>query len=257
MENEINKVKKTDLKAMVRQSLTEYISGLDLSKSNKLPREEELCTLLGVSRITLRSVLEELSAEGVISRRQGKGTFVNMHSMDIKVSFNPVMHFSDMIRNSGYTPRIRILQYTMESAGEPEAEALKIESGEMVLVCEKVFYADDKICAYTKDYVPAKMIPQERLKAVKDYEDSLFRFLAEQCGIQIVSDRVEIDVIETADVPALKRQLDKEHMAQKPYLLLRGVNFDADERRIMYALEYIDTGIIRFNQIRRRSLMLD
>lgn len=255
MEHGISRIKKTDLKTMVRQSLTDYIRQMDLEKSNKLPREEELCSLLGVSRITLRSVLEELSAEGVILRRQGRGTFVNMHSMDIKVSFNPVIHFSDMIRNSGYTPSTKSLYYGFENAGKAEARMLGIEPGAKVLVWEKVFYADRKICAYTRDYIPAGFISDESMKLINNYEDSLFLFLSEQCNIQVVSDRVEIDVVETRDIPALKARLEREHMVQKPYLLLRGINYDEDENRIMYAQEYVDTGIIKFSQIRKRSFL--
>lgn len=41
-----------------------------------LPREEELCEIYGVSRITIRHALEILSREGFISRTKKKGTLV-------------------------------------------------------------------------------------------------------------------------------------------------------------------------------------
>lgn len=51
------RVRKTDLKVQVEEELLRFIKQMDLAVNSKLPREEELARMLGVSRITLRSVL--------------------------------------------------------------------------------------------------------------------------------------------------------------------------------------------------------
>ena len=51
------RVRKTDLKLQVEEELVRFIKHMDLAVNRKLPREEELARMLGVSRITLRSVL--------------------------------------------------------------------------------------------------------------------------------------------------------------------------------------------------------
>jgi len=48
-----------------------------LSVGDKLPPENVLAERFGVSRVTLRESFKQLSAMGVISIRQGEGTFVN------------------------------------------------------------------------------------------------------------------------------------------------------------------------------------
>ena len=58
----MKQIKKINLKSQVRAELEEYIHSLDLDVANKLPREEELCRILGISRVTLRSVLDDLAA---------------------------------------------------------------------------------------------------------------------------------------------------------------------------------------------------
>ena len=80
----------------------QIIEGMDLAQDNKLPREELLASQLGVSRTTIRQALNNLAAEGVVSRRQGKGTFVNVDSIGIRVTFSPCMELMQAIRNSGF-----------------------------------------------------------------------------------------------------------------------------------------------------------
>ena len=96
------KVKEQALSQLTKQSILQYIQSMDLSISNKLPREELLAQELGVSRITVRSALNELASEGIIFRKQGKGTFVNQQALGMNVVFNPIGDLRDVIANSGY-----------------------------------------------------------------------------------------------------------------------------------------------------------
>ena len=172
----IKKVKKLDLKQTVKDMLLDHISQMDLSVETKLPREEELALMFGVSRITIRSVLDDLANEGIITRKHGKGTFVNPVSAGIQVSFNPVMHFSDMIRNSGYTPSVKIIECRTEAASKEVAMALKIKEGQDVVVCVKAFFADDKLCSIVQDYVDIELLPDYEDMTTEDM-DSLFYYI--------------------------------------------------------------------------------
>lgn len=251
------KVQKNDLKTQVKDALNNYIKQLDLSKSNKLPREEALANMLGVSRVTLRSVLDEMASDGIIFRRQGKGTFVNTVFFEMNVSFNPVMHFSDMIQNSGYEPKVDILYCGVEPANSEVASKLKIQEGSPVIVCAKVFYADNNICAMVQDYVPEEIVGTLDLELMKHYGDSLFYYIYHQTERRVIWDKVEIDVVNSREVKRLHGHI-KEHAGKdKPFLLLNGVNYDEEDKEILYAKEYIDTSILKFNQIRKRSISYD
>ena len=55
-----------------RFEIQKYIGTMDLQKDNKLPREERLAEIIGVSRITIRQALNDLAAEGLISAGRGE-----------------------------------------------------------------------------------------------------------------------------------------------------------------------------------------
>lgn len=65
----------TDSANVVRARLLAMIEGGGLPADGRLPTERELSDSMGVGRRAVRSALESLLAEGLIWRKQGKGTF--------------------------------------------------------------------------------------------------------------------------------------------------------------------------------------
>jgi DNA-binding LacI/PurR family transcriptional regulator len=63
--------------AKIAETLKEEIKNGDLKPGDQLPTEEELCSFYDVSRGTIRKALSLLESEGIISRRQGVGSFVS------------------------------------------------------------------------------------------------------------------------------------------------------------------------------------
>lgn len=249
----IQKVKKVDLKQSVKDMLLDHISHMDLSIDTKLPREEELALMFGVSRITIRSVLDDLAGEGVITRKHGKGTFVNPVSAGIRVSFNPVMHFSDMIRNSGYEPSVRIIDCRTETASKEVAAALALPEEQEVIVCVKAFFADDMLCAIVQDYVSTQLLPDYKDMTTEDM-DSLFYYIYHKTGHTIQWDKTEIATIYSKEIPEIHSIIKEYGEEDKSYLLLKGINYDEQDKEALYALEYVDTSLIKFNQIRKKII---
>jgi DNA-binding FadR family transcriptional regulator len=58
------------------QILEQMAEGM-LKKGDKLPPEQEICAAFGVSRPVVREALMRLRADGLVSSRQGAGTFVS------------------------------------------------------------------------------------------------------------------------------------------------------------------------------------
>ncbi len=68
----------TDNTNRVLMQIRRMIDTGDLPDHPRLPNERELSATLGAGRRAVRSALEALEAEGLIWRRQGKGTFLGL-----------------------------------------------------------------------------------------------------------------------------------------------------------------------------------
>ena len=224
---EYQKLNTLTLSEQAKREIHKYIKNMDLSRNNKLPREEVMAEMIGVSRITIRQAFNDLASEGIIFRRQGKGTFVNVDSLNIKVKFNPCMEFTQMIENSGYTPSVRLLN----------------------------FLADDTVCAFCRDYFSLSLIGgEEAFREFSKYENSIFQYIYNLSGEKIEWDKVEIDTILTTEIEGLDQYADMNQLGCKPFLYLKGINYSSSDRPLIHANEYINTAIIKFNMIRQKNI---
>lgn len=234
-----------DLKTKTKQTLLEHIRSMDLRQDNKLPREEQLCQMLGVSRVTLRSALNELAAEGVILRRQGKGTFVNRTCVGMTAPLNPAMHFGDIIKRSGYMPRVETIGWQLFPATPELAAGLGIPEAASCISVKRMFYADERPCVYCDDILPAAIWGDT---SMPKSEDSLFQLIYERCGRKAAWDKMELKVCTSDSLPELQL------FGDRPLLVLNSLIYDTENVPLFFASEYIDTEILTLSQIRQREL---
>jgi GntR family transcriptional repressor for pyruvate dehydrogenase complex len=74
---EIKTINKQYIVDEVYQQIIAKIDGGLWQIGEKLPSEKQLCEMLGVSRTSIRSALQKLSAYGIIEIRHGQGSFVS------------------------------------------------------------------------------------------------------------------------------------------------------------------------------------
>jgi len=95
------------LSQQVEEKIEEVIRQKKIVPGEKLPTENELCAMFGISRTALREALRMLSARGLISIRKGSGIYVNQYStadvlkpmqLYYEMNFNrdSVRHFVDV-----------------------------------------------------------------------------------------------------------------------------------------------------------------
>ncbi len=85
-------------KEQIYKLLKERIEGRAYVPGSRLPKEVELSAELGVSRKTLRPVLEQLAMENLIERVKGKGTFIR-DAEESRTKILVIVHDSSDISN--------------------------------------------------------------------------------------------------------------------------------------------------------------
>ncbi|SFR44411.1 FadR/GntR family transcriptional regulator [Litoreibacter janthinus] len=80
------------------ESVLAMIAGGEFAVGSKLPSEEVLSQQLEVSRPILRRALKQLREDGVISSRQGSGSFVMRRPEGVMLQFAPIGSIADIQR---------------------------------------------------------------------------------------------------------------------------------------------------------------
>ena len=80
----IKNIKSEKIHAQVYEQLKTLLLKGHWQVGEKIPSEADLCRLTGVSRVSVRTALKSLIAQGFLVSRQGEGTFV----VDITVDMN-------------------------------------------------------------------------------------------------------------------------------------------------------------------------
>ncbi len=128
------------LYVQLNQALRQDILAQRLHPFQKLPSERVLCARFRVSRMTVRQALVDLSREGLIFSRAGKGTFVSAPKIDQQLK--TLTGFSQEMQMRGRKPSSRILEATVQSAGDEVAAALHVDPASEVVLLSRVRLAD-------------------------------------------------------------------------------------------------------------------
>jgi GntR family transcriptional regulator len=92
-----------------------------LSPGQLLPSEAELCKTFEISRSTVRQAIGALEAEGLVVRKQGRGTFVAEPKMRRKTE--NVYSFTSEISSMGLTPSSTLVEFEVI---EPTPDIIKV-----------------------------------------------------------------------------------------------------------------------------------
>ncbi len=73
--------KKAPLYQQLYDAILNKVRSGEYQVGEKIPSEEQLMTIYGVSRVTVRNAIKQLVDENILIKRHGKGTFVQCHPM--------------------------------------------------------------------------------------------------------------------------------------------------------------------------------
>jgi GntR family transcriptional regulator len=112
------------LYGQIRETLHARILDGTYPTGTRLPTEQVLCEVFGVSRITIRQALEQLRQEGIVHKVHGQGTFVSAPRTSQHI--NALQSFSEAMIPMGHQVANRLESIRYRKAGEKLAARLQL-----------------------------------------------------------------------------------------------------------------------------------
>ncbi|MFL6534819.1 MAG: GntR family transcriptional regulator [Pseudomonas sp.] len=141
----------TSLYEQIAHQLLEEIQRGDYEPSGKLPSEAQLGERFGVSRVTVRLAVGKLSDDGVVERKQGKGTFVA--AKQVRHGLDALRSFHEALLLQGLQPSMQVLSHTLQPV--PEAMRGLFETADDCLMLERLHFVDDEPIALGRSHLLA------------------------------------------------------------------------------------------------------
>ncbi|HEX5828402.1 MAG TPA: GntR family transcriptional regulator, partial [Candidatus Limnocylindrales bacterium] len=129
------------------------------SRGSRLPSETELASSYQVSRVTVRTALKSLEAQGLVDIRHGAGTFVADFGQSIRAGLQELGSISATIRELGHEPGMDQRSKVVREATAEEAEKLDVPVGSRVLALERAVLSDGEVVAFSYDVLRLDVLP--------------------------------------------------------------------------------------------------
>lgn len=121
-----------------------------------IPPEIELAKTYEVSRGTVSKAIEELVREGLLIRKQGKGTFVC--EPKIKQKGTSLLSFTEEIKNHGYSTKAEILSFAKMPADRQVRQKLNLAQKDEVYKIKRIRFIEEEPMALVTSYLPEKLV---------------------------------------------------------------------------------------------------
>ncbi|NRA28626.1 MAG: GntR family transcriptional regulator [Parvularculaceae bacterium] len=131
---------------------TRIVNG-ELTLNQRLPAEQELTGMLGISRITAKRAMHELALAGLVRRQRGIGTVVTYDATApvVKGQFDTLL---DGLTRMGLETEVRLLDCTAGAPSPAIAEALALKADQMVQRIVRLRLLDGAPFSYLITYIP-------------------------------------------------------------------------------------------------------
>jgi GntR family transcriptional regulator len=202
-----------------------------------IPNEAELCEEYGVSRGPVRQALQQLVREGLLSRKQGKGTWVLPPK--IERGLGGFYSFTTLIEQRGMRATARLLGFEETEATGGVARALSLTPGEPVYKMRRLRLANDEPLILETIYVPRLVcggLTETQVGAAP-----LYTILETMCGLHLTRAKQFLEPVVADDYEAKVLGIDE----GSPVLLVQNTTYAAADRPVV-----LSKAIVRGDRVR-------
>lgn len=203
-----------------------------------IPSEMELAREIGVSQGTIRKALDAMTADSLLVRRQGRGTFVS-EPEESRLLFRYFRLTAD--DGSRALPDSRVTSFANVRATADEAERLTVAPGSPLFRIDRVRAMSDKPMIVETILLPAGRVPG--LDKSETIPNNVYRLYSTKWGITIgrASERLKAIAASAADATELGCALGA------PLLEISRVAYDLEDRPVELRLSRCRTDDVHYS----------
>ena len=210
----------------IKGLITRSLQGGEWKPGELIPSETELAARFGVSQGTVRKAIDELAAENMVVRRQGRGTFVATHQ-EARAQFRFLRLRPDQAVEA-VDMDSRILECRRLRAPGDVARALQLRAGEAVVQIRRLLSFQGQPTVLDEIWLPGAQfrgLTAERLNA---YTGPLYALFEAEFGTRMLraTERVKAVVADEAQGQALSVP------PGEPLLLVERVTYTYEDRPV-------------------------
>lgn len=236
-ERETSITYRTPIYLQLREIVRNKIDEGEYAPGTAIPSENELASLYGINRITVRSAVDALVNEGLLRRVQGKGVFVV--GAKIEQPLEGYGGFVSFISKGKNPARVREQTKILRAAGERFANLFGIAPEANIYYIRQVVFSGGKPVSSEELYVPYEVLPQ--LSEVNSSVFSLHDVFAFY-GVAVCSMRQSLEIV-LADAKLAK---NLEIAQGRPLIMLECRCQDALGRVVSFSRSYTRSDKINF-----------
>lgn len=174
----------------IENYILDLIQSEQIKEGEFIPSEKQLSEEFNVTRMTVRSALNNLVKDGYILRQPGVGSKVIKNN--ITDNIGTVTSFTKEMTGKGYTVSNIVTDFKIIEANEVLKEKLNIEIGENVWEIKRIRLVNDERISYMITYMAVKMFPN--LKKAH-CEASLYDYIEQGCQLKIATSNRSVKAI--------------------------------------------------------------
>ena len=217
-------------------------------EDGRLPPEDELAEMLGVSRTTVRAALQSLEHHGVLTRSPGRGTVIHNRMTPSMVALQRLIGFAQLLREQGHEVSYDGM-CTRGPSPNPEATAmLGLGADADCYTFERTLLADGKPAIWAIDVFPTAVFARE---LVTDGPLPPSPFAMDRDLLVQTIDHAVVELMPHSAGEELVEKLGLE--PTEPCLLLKETHYAASGEPLGFSWIHVNDHFVRFQLIRRRE----
>ena len=213
----------------VKKKITESLVSAEWSPGQSIPSEIELAKKYNVSQGTVRKAIDDLAADKILIRRQGKGTFVSTHNEE-----NIQLRFLRLTEMSGKKEKLenKLISFGKEKASNQIAKALGVSASSTLISIKRLLTFNGSPLILDLIKIPSSSFRALTAEKVIEKKGSMYRMYETDFGIQMLHADEKIKAVEASKESSTMLNI----IEGSPLLSVERLSYTYDDKPIEWRL---------------------